>query len=150
KPDFNTENSSFLRHSSNRYFNERPFIQHECYIMLTKKSPRGKWSNSQFSNLIRPRIVPSVVLDPTWFSDFLQHCREFIRILKDSGFVEITQITKPKLLSTATKIGFLERYFFLSAPFSQPMTKDLMLSEVPMKIGDQLVCLYSISKAHEL
>src|SRR5690606_15231751 len=70
KADFNLERTSFLERSSDWHFNERPLLQHQCYVMLTKKSPRGKWSNSNFSNLIRPTLVPKVVLDPTWFTDF--------------------------------------------------------------------------------
>src|SRR5690606_11562701 len=41
KPDFTPEDTSFLSFSSERFFNERPFLDHSCYILLTKK-PAGR------------------------------------------------------------------------------------------------------------
>lgn len=40
KPDFTKEDTSFLTRSSERFFNERPFLEHTCYILLTKKTDR--------------------------------------------------------------------------------------------------------------
>src|ERR1041384_1394734 len=40
QPDFTKEDVSFLTQSSERFFNERPFLNHSCYILLTKK-PAG-------------------------------------------------------------------------------------------------------------
>src|SRR5690606_18726926 len=54
------------------------------------------------------------------------------------------------LISTPVKTGLLERYCFLNSPDTKPMVKDLLLTESPMKIGDQMLCLFSISEAHEL
>src|SRR5690606_21538724 len=36
QPDFLKENTGFLSRASDRFFNERPFLDHSCYIMLTK------------------------------------------------------------------------------------------------------------------
>ena len=38
KPDFAKEDNSFLSRSSERFFNERPYLDHQCYILLTKKT----------------------------------------------------------------------------------------------------------------
>src|SRR3981081_469956 len=35
QPDFLKEDKSFLSRSSERFFNERPYLDHECYIFLT-------------------------------------------------------------------------------------------------------------------
>ncbi|HEY1869598.1 MAG TPA: DUF3875 domain-containing protein, partial [Chitinophagaceae bacterium] len=37
KPCFSMDDSSFLSLSSERFFNERSFLDHQCYIYLTKK-----------------------------------------------------------------------------------------------------------------
>lgn len=150
KADFNPKHTSFLEHSSDLHFYERPFLQHHCYVMLTKKSPKTKWSNSNFSNLIRPNLVPKVILDPSWFTVFKQHCEQFKRILEDGGFVKITQVSEKDLLSTPRETGLLERYCFLNAVGSKPLLRDLELGKTPLKIGDQLGCLFSISQADEL
>ena len=36
KAGFQNEDNSFLSRSSERFFNERPYLDHSCYIMLTK------------------------------------------------------------------------------------------------------------------
>src|SRR5690606_537996 len=37
KAEFEQRELSFLSRSSERFFNERPFLNHKCYIMLTRK-----------------------------------------------------------------------------------------------------------------
>ena len=43
---------SFLSRSSEKFFNERPFLQHDCFIFLTKKPAGRKLSSSLGSNLL--------------------------------------------------------------------------------------------------
>ena len=47
-PDFSKEDNSFLSRSSELYFNERPFLQHSCYILITKKPEGRKLSSSLY------------------------------------------------------------------------------------------------------
>ncbi|HEX8333448.1 MAG TPA: DUF3875 domain-containing protein, partial [Segetibacter sp.] len=61
--DFLKEDKSFLTRSSERFFNERPFLRHECYIFLSKKPIGRKASSSLFSNLLRKSIVPEQTLN---------------------------------------------------------------------------------------
>lgn len=53
-----TKATSFFSHSSERFFNERPYLDHRCYIMLTKKAVGRKPSSSLFSTLIKSSVVP--------------------------------------------------------------------------------------------
>src|SRR5687767_3815353 len=39
--NFSDQERSFLSRSSERFFNERPYLDHQCYIMITKK-PDGR------------------------------------------------------------------------------------------------------------
>src|SRR5438093_341649 len=48
QPDFTKEDMSFLSRSSERFFNERPFLHHSCYVFLTKKPAGRKLSTSLF------------------------------------------------------------------------------------------------------
>ncbi len=56
KADFTKEDTSFLSRSSERFFNERPFLAHSCYILLTKKPEGRKAASSMFSSLLRKSI----------------------------------------------------------------------------------------------
>jgi hypothetical protein len=48
KADFLNGKESFLSRSSERFFNERPYLDHTCYIFLTKKPAGRKISSSLF------------------------------------------------------------------------------------------------------
>ncbi len=58
QPLFEKEDNSFLSRSSDRFFNERPYLDHQCYILLTKKPTNRKISSSLFSSLRKRTIVP--------------------------------------------------------------------------------------------
>src|SRR4051794_28041086 len=58
QPDFIKDDTSFLTRSSERFFNERPYLHHKCYVFLTKTPVGRKASTSLFSNLVRRSIVP--------------------------------------------------------------------------------------------
>jgi len=92
EPDFTSEDSSFLTRSSERFFNERPFLDHSCYIFLTKKPVGRKTSSSLFSNLLRASIVPEETLKAQLRQEFIDSTGQFRRILEDSGFVKLTRL----------------------------------------------------------
>lgn len=90
--DFAKNDLSFLSRSSDRFFNERPFLDHDCYILLTKKPAGRKPATSLFSNLLRRSIVPEQALKPQLLQDFLDSAGQFRHILEDSGFIKLTRL----------------------------------------------------------
>ncbi len=99
KADFRKDDTSFLTRSSERFFNERPFLNHECYIMLTKKPASRKQSSSLFSSLLRRTIVPEETLHPKHYHDFLNHAGQFEKILIDSGFITLKRLNDMELVN---------------------------------------------------
>src|SRR6478609_8097805 len=95
--NFSKEDNSFLSRSSERFFNERPYLHHECYILLTKKPANRKTSSSVFSSLLRKSIVPEETLQPKHYHDFMNHVGQFERILCDSGFVSLQRLNDVEL-----------------------------------------------------
>ncbi len=77
KPDFTKDDTSFLSRSSERFFNERPFLDHTCYILITKKPTGRKLSSSLFSNLLRNSIIPDQMLKPQLLQDFSDSVGQF-------------------------------------------------------------------------
>src|SRR5258708_15331389 len=71
QPDFEKAGKSFLSRSSERFFNERPYLAHRCYIFLTKKPNDRKLSSSVYSNILRKSIVPQQTINPLLYKDFL-------------------------------------------------------------------------------
>ena len=89
--DFSRDNQ-FLSRSSERFFNERPYLDHKSYIFLTKKPGNRKPATSLMSNLIRKSIVPEQSMHPQMLQEFFESCGQFERILKDSGFVQLQRL----------------------------------------------------------
>lgn len=129
EPDFIKDDNSFLSRSSDRFFNERPFLDHHCYIMLTKKPANRKASSSLFSTLLRNSIVPEETIRPQMLQDFLDCCGQFKRILKDSGFIQLRRLTDDELQSQEGSAGLIERYCYLSERIDELLIKDIAFEE---------------------
>ncbi len=103
KPEFGKEDNSFLSRSSERFFNERPYLDHQCYILLTKKPTNRKLSSSVFSSLLRKTIVPEETINPKHYHDFMNHVGQFQKILSDSGFITLKELGDDELVDLILK-----------------------------------------------
>lgn len=149
KADFEYTDLSFLTRSSERFFNERPYLDHRCYIILTQKPVDRKLSSSMFSNLIRSSVVPSEMINAQRMQEFLDSAGQFERILGDSGFVKLKRISNDALVGSAQQAGLLERYCFLLSETDTPMIKDIHFKD-GLKIGDQYCQVYALSDVEDL
>ena len=149
KADFTSDDSSFLTRSSERFFNERPFLDHSCYIMLTKKPQGRKNSSSLFSNLLRRSIVPEETLKAQLLQDFIDCTGQFKRIMEDSGFVKLTRLKNDVLRSESRKLGLIEKYCFLSERDDSFVFKDIKFDE-GLAVGDKHCQLFTLGDAADL
>jgi conjugation system TraG family ATPase len=146
--DFSGDEKTFLSRSSEKFFNERPYLDHRCFIFLTKKPAGRKLSSSVFSNLLRKSIVPEETLDTQSLQEFSDATGQFKRILEDSGFVQLKQIRNNEFLSTNEKAGLIEKYCFLLED-DKPVVKDISFSD-GMRIGGEYCQLYTLSNPVDL
>jgi len=149
KADFSSEDSSFLTRSSERFFNERPFLDHCCYIMLTKKPAGRRNATSLFSNLLRSSIVPEETLKPQLLQDFADTCGQFKRIMEDSGFIKLERLQNDSLRSESRRIGLVEKYCFLSEQENSFVFKDIRFDE-GLSVGDKNCQLFTLGDAADL
>ena len=149
QPHFENDDHSFLSRCSERFFNERPFLDHSCYIFLTKKPAGRKTSTSLFSNLIRPSIVPEETLKESLRQDFVDSTGQFKRILEDSGFVKLQRLGNDDLLSHSRKIGVIERYCCLSEKLDSFVFNDITFNE-GLQVGDKHCQIYTLGDAADL
>jgi conjugation system TraG family ATPase len=138
------QDTAFLTESSNRFFNERPYLHHRCYVYLTKKTKGRKESSSMFSSLLRHTLVPEQLLNKNVLSDFLDSCGQFTRVLKDSGMLELRRLTSHDLLSTKHGCGIIEQYCSLPDSTDRRMARDIRLKE-NLQIGNNYCQLYTLS-----
>lgn len=149
EPDFTKEDTSFLSRSSERFFNECPFLSHSSYILITKKPTGRKLSSSLLSNLIRNSIIPEQMLKPQMLQDFLDSVGQFKRILEDSGFVQLTRLKNKDLQSHERSMGLIERYCYLSEKNDAVLFKDIEFKE-GIQIGEEHCQIYTLGNAEDL
>lgn len=149
KADFSSEDSSFLTRSSERFFNERPYLDHSCYIMLTKKPQGRKNSSSLFSNLLRSTLVPEETLNAQLLQDFIDASGQFRRIIEDSGFAKLSRLKDNALKSAGRKIGLIEQYCFLSEEEGSFIFKDIAFDQ-GLAVGDKHCQLFTLGDAADL
>lgn len=146
--DFSNPDQSFLARASERYFNERPYLEHTCYIMLTRKPTGRKPATSLFSNLIRRNLVPEEI-NTQRLNDFFDSAGQFRRILSDSGFIKLQRLKADDLAGTRQSTGLLEQYTFLQPPGEAPVIRDIHFKD-DFRIANQYAQLYSLADVEDL
>lgn len=149
KADFEKNSQGFLSRSSEQFFNERPYLQHECFIYLTKKPAGRRLSSSVYSNICRKTIVPTQTIDPKLFKEFINATGQFERIMTDSGFCTLQRLTDEDLAGTANKPGIIERYCFLLGKDEMSVIRDIHIKD-EIRVGDKHVELYTLSDTEDL
>ncbi len=150
KADFSGDDTSFLSLSSERFFNERPYLDHSCYIFLTKKPQGRKAGSSLFSNLLRRSIVPEQTLNTVMLQDFEDCCGQFRQIMEDSGFVTMTRLRDGDLASGKRQLGIVEQYCFLADAKDHFVVKDMQFGKGELQVGGQHCQLYTLGDAADL
>jgi len=134
---------SFLMKRSQEYFNNRPFLDHRCYIMITKRSSARKGSTSLMSNLIRPNIVPAQTLSEVALQEFEDVAGQFQKVLGDAGII-LNRLGDDDLKSHDRSAGLPEKYLFLLDKDDELMVQDVELRD-KVKIGNKRCQLFTLS-----
>ena len=61
EPDIRRDELSFLSRSFERHFNERPYLDHTCYLFLTKTTKERSRQQSNWNTLCRKFLVPKEI-----------------------------------------------------------------------------------------
>lgn len=149
KPELNKEDISFLSRSFERHFNERPYLNHTCYLYLTKTTKERARQQSNFNALTRGFIIPKEMQDKEMALKFLESVGQFERIVNDSGFIKLTRLTTNEIVGTENQVGLVEKYFSLSQE-NTTCLQDIALGSGEMKIGDKHLCLHTLSDTEDL
>ena len=148
-PDIQKDDLSFLSRSFERHFNERPYLNHACFLFLTKTTKERMRTQSNFSTLCRGFLVPKEIRDKEAIQKFLEAAGQFERIVNDSGFVRLARLTGDEITGTRESPGLVEKYFSLSLE-NTACLQDISLGAGEMKIGDNILCLHTLSDTEDL
>lgn len=148
-PDMAQEDQSFLAKSYQQHFNERPFLNHYCYLFLTKTTKERMRMQSNFSSLCKGVLIPKEIRDKETVRRFMEAVAQFERIINDSGFVKLERLTEDDIIGTGDRQGLLEQYLTLSREAGTPM-QDIALGSEDMRIGNKRLCLHTLSDTDDL
>lgn len=139
---------SFLSQAGEHYFQGRLYLDHRCYLYLTKKPEGRKSASSGYSGLMRKSPVPAQSLDVRLYREFIEKAGAFERILTDSG-ISLRRLGDDELAGTKTKAGVIESYCFLQGRHSSPVIKDVHLKD-EIRIGDNHGQLFTLADVEDL
>jgi conjugation system TraG family ATPase len=149
QPEKENRKDSFLNKKAKEHFKGRPYLQHRCYLMLTKKPQGRKLSSSVVNNLLKHSIVPEETTDKNKLQEFLNAVGQFQRVLSEGGYIKLHRLNNDKITGTKNKSGLLEQYLYLLSPNDKPDLKDIAFKP-DWQIGHNHVQLFSLAEAENL
>lgn len=151
-PGFDPD-ASMLTTSYERHFNERPFLNHYCYLFITKMaSERTDWGSTS-GLLARRNIVPKDMMDEKILNAFFDSVGQFIRTLEGVGpstapLIRSHRLTSDELAGTPERIGLLEKYFALDLS-DKAIQEDIDFTN-GLKIGTKVCNMFSVANLDDL
>lgn len=149
RPDTGKDDLSFLSRSFERHFNERPYLNHTCYLFLTKTTKERSRQQSNWNTLCRKFLVPKEIQDKETMERFMESVGQFESIVNDGGLVRLERLATEEITGTEDEPGIIERYLTLSTDGSV-MLQDMQLNPDEMRIGDKRLCLHTLSDLDDL
>ena len=150
RPDFRDGEQSFLSKSYERHFNERPYLNHKCYLYLTKTTRERSRQRSDFNSLCRGSLLPREMVDKDTAVRFLEAVEQFERIMNDSGHVSLRRLEADEITGTEGRPGLVEKYFSLSLEDETAVLQDICLNPGDMRVGDKRLCVHTLSDTEDL
>lgn len=83
---------SFLSRSYERHFNERPYLNHTCYLFITKTTRERTRQQSTFNTLCRGYLTPKEVRDKDAVGLFLDAVSQAESIINESGLFKVERL----------------------------------------------------------
>lgn len=150
RPKTDDGEQSFLTRSYELHFNERPYLNHKCYLFLTKTTRERNRRKSDFNTLCRGFLLPKEITDKDAAARFLEAVEQFERIMNDSGHIRLRRLETDEITGTKERPGLVEKYFSLSLEDETAVLQDICLKPGRMRIGDKRLCLHTLSDTEDL
>lgn len=145
-PNFEKE-LSFLSRNFELHFNERPYLNHNCYLFISQVTPEQSKRQSNFTTLCQGQLIPKEIT-PDNTLRFVETIEQFAQIIRDSGLIQLDRLTTDEIVGDNHKAGIIEKYLSLSQDDTTTL-EDIILDD-EMRIGDKILCMHTISDAEYL
>lgn len=148
-PQTGQAEQSFLARSYELHFNERPFLDHACYLFITQTTRERTRQQSNFTTLCRGSIVPKEARDGDLVAAFLDAVGQAESIINESGLFSVARLTGDEIVGTAERAGLLEQYLSLTHEGTATL-EDMRLDPDRMYVGDKALCVHTLSDLDDL
>ncbi len=149
EPQVDKADMTFLDRSFERHFNERPYLNHTCYLFITKTTKERSRQQSNLSTLCRGHLTPKEVRDKDAVAKFIEAVGQAESIISESGVIGITRLSEDEIVGTDDEAGVIEKYLSLSQSNTTTL-QDMELSADDMRIGDNRLCLHTLSDIEDM
>ncbi|MEK6495268.1 TraG family conjugative transposon ATPase [Myroides odoratimimus] len=147
--DFKDAEQSYLSKSFESHFNERPFLNHSCYLFITKTTKERIKSQSNFSSLTRGELIPKGIRDKEAVLSFLEATAQLEKIVNDSGLIHLIKLSEEDIIGSEDKSGLLEQYLTLSST-KRGSLQDIAISSDKIRVGDNNLSVHTLSCTEDL
>ncbi len=148
KPNIDDE-STFLSSSFEKHFNERDYLNHSCYLFITKTTKEQSRTQSSFNSLCRGHIIPKETLNSEEMTKFLECVAQAESIINESGLISLHRLSQTDIIGSGEVAGIIEKYFSVSQDDTTSL-KDIAIEPDKMRIGDNYLCLHTLSDVNDL
>ena len=144
--DHEQGDDSFLSQAFQRHFVERPFLNHHCYLYISKLPKFRQKQKSNRHSLTRRRLVPREQISARELQPFFDTVSQFERILLDGG-IRAERLTDDELVSEKGDRGIIPNYFRLQPDGSKKVILEDWDIDGRVRIGSKDVMCFTISDA---
>jgi conjugation system TraG family ATPase len=144
KADHEHGEDSFLTQAFQRHFVERPYLNHYCYLYVSKLPKSRQKQKSNRHSLTRRRLVPQEQTSPRELQPFFDTVSQFERILQDGG-IRAVRLTDDEFVSEKGDRGLIPNYLRLQPDGSKRVMLEDWDIDGRVRIGSKDVMCFTIS-----
>jgi conjugation system TraG family ATPase len=149
QPDLEQGDDSFLTQAFHRHFVERPFLNHHCYLYISKLPKHRQKQKSNGHSLTRRRLVPREQMSARELQPFFDAVSQFERILLDGG-ISAQRLTDEELVSGKGDKGIIPNYFRLQPDGRRKVILEDWDIDGRVRIGSKDVLCFTLSDTETL
>lgn len=146
EPSF--QEKSFLSRSFDNHFQERPYLDHRCYLFITKTRKGRSRMQSIDTMLVRGRMIMQS-MDEKEIDEFIDAASQMEHILNDSDLISLRRLTENDILGLDIQPGVLEKHMRLNQEDRLSPLEDFIF-ENGVQIGHKHLCFYALSSSENL
>ncbi|MFD1145358.1 TraG family conjugative transposon ATPase [Larkinella insperata] len=149
KIDGTHNDDSFLTKAFQRHFVDRPYLDHYCYLYISKLPKFRQKQKSSHHTLSRRKLVPQEQMDKKDLKLFFDAVSQFERILQDAG-MKAYRLSDEELVSGKGDKGIIPNYFRLQPDGSKRVVLEDWDLDGHVRVGDKEVLCFTLSDTSSL